>query len=391
MEKKYLGNDGVINLTELQSGKMNLIVAPCGSGKTTFVEEKLCKYSQGRNLLYLIDSKNGLTAFKSRGTEKRIRDGEIYYVHSGITAMTYAGFAVYCQYNPGGEVWDTEDAWIVCDELQSVIKWEKIKSENAEDINWHEIAITLLHNRIERGVNVIAITATPSLLRKEFAEEIFEVHIHGELKSYVAKDTCCYQDFTQLLAQLPADKKGLIYVQRVSAMLLAKGILQERGLSVACVWSINNEKHQMEERELEVRTEILENERIPEDIQITIINAASETGLNIKSEIDYVVVHSTNEDTVIQATGRVRHDIDTLYLLTKDGRNVRVYVPDEFLNKFLDKKSKDELCEMLNLRNEKGRLMKWNSIKSVIEQSGYRIFDDRKNDKRYSVIMEDCA
>ena len=93
---------------------------------------------------------------------------------------------------------------------------------------------------------------------------------------------------------------------------------EKRKITCSTVWSINNEDHKMSSKDLEVRDSILTDEKIPEDIQVLIINAASQTGINIKSPIDYVVVHSTDEDVVTQVIGRVRHDVDTVYLFEKE-------------------------------------------------------------------------
>ena len=124
-EEYFLSHKGIIDLDEIQYGKLNLIHAPCGSGKTTFVETKLWEESYWGDLLYLIDSRNALEAFKIRGEEKEY-NGKIYYKHRGITAMTYATFAALCIYKPDEWLWNDEDALIVCDELQSVIKWSHI-------------------------------------------------------------------------------------------------------------------------------------------------------------------------------------------------------------------------------------------------------------------------
>ena len=72
-EEYFLSHKGIINLKEIQYGKLNLIHAPCGSGKTTFVEKKLWEESYWGDLLYLIDSRNALEAFKIRGRRKRIQ------------------------------------------------------------------------------------------------------------------------------------------------------------------------------------------------------------------------------------------------------------------------------------------------------------------------------
>ena len=42
-EESFLGEEGIIEFNEIRDGKLNIITAPCGSGKTTFVEDKLWK------------------------------------------------------------------------------------------------------------------------------------------------------------------------------------------------------------------------------------------------------------------------------------------------------------------------------------------------------------
>ena len=98
-DEKWLSDEGVMDLKDIQHGKLNIIDAPCGCGKTTFVEKKLWHQALWGDMLYLIDSKNGLEAFKKRGEEKEWK-GEIYYKHEGITAMTYATFAMLSIYKP---------------------------------------------------------------------------------------------------------------------------------------------------------------------------------------------------------------------------------------------------------------------------------------------------
>ena len=59
-EEHFLGEEGIIDFKEIKHGKLNIINAPCGSGKTTFVEERLWKEAYWGELLYLIDTKNAL-------------------------------------------------------------------------------------------------------------------------------------------------------------------------------------------------------------------------------------------------------------------------------------------------------------------------------------------
>lgn len=380
MNEHYLSDDGVINVNDIEYGKLNIIDAPCGCGKTSFVENKLWNESWCGDLLYLIDTKNGLEAFKLRGEPKEYND-EIYYKHNGITAMTYACFAMLCIYNPDEWLWNDEGALIVCDELQSIIKWAKIPNKN---VNLSEVALNEIHKRIANGARVVAISATTNKIKEAFADEYVDMPIHGELRRYKISHTKYYQNIFNLVDTLPQGKKGLIYVPHVMLMIDIYNVLAERDISAATIWSMANE-HKMSEEDLQVRQSILAHDKIPDDIQVLLINAASETGINIKSDIDYVVINTTEADAITQVIGRVRHDIDTVYLLTKDSNNIEINLDDKWLNKPLYKEDKDELCIEIGLR-ENGRLLKWTSVKKYLIHAGYQIQDKKSNSTRFTII-----
>lgn len=382
MKDKYLQD--AVDVNDIQYGKLNVITAPCGCGKTTFVEQKLWQEAWWGDLLYLIDSRNGLEAFKLRGEPQEF-NGKVYYKHDGITAMTYATFAMLCIYKPEQWLWLDEYALIVCDEMQSCIKWSKIEQEN-NPINLHKVALQEIHKRISIGARVVAISATTSKIKAEFKDEYVDMPIHGKLKQYKISNKKYYQNIFTLAESLPADKKGIIYVQQIEPMIDLYNALAERDIACATVWSINAKKHTMSEEDLRARESILKYERIPRDIQVLIINAACETGLNIKSDVDYVVVHSTDSDTVTQVIGRVRHDVDTVYYLTKDASNMEIVVPEQYLNKPLSKEDKNALCAELDLRDSRGRIVGWHNVKKKLITDGFKIIDKSGTTGRYSVI-----
>lgn len=382
MKGKYLSE--VVDINDLQEGKLNIIDAPCGSGKTTLVEKKLWREAYWGDMLYLIDTKNGLDAFKSRG-EQREYKGEIYYKHKGITAMTYATFAMLCIYKPDEWLWNDEDALIVCDEMQSVIKWAKIP----QDVNLHKVALEQIHNRIALGTRVVAISATTNKIKEEFKNEYVMMPIHGELIRYEVNNKIKYQNIQNIINILPADKKGLIYVPHITSMIDLQKQLEVRSIKCAKIFSMSNENYHMDENDLRARKSILEQECIPNDIQVLIINAATETGINIKSDVDYVVINSTDEDTVIQVIGRIRHDVDTVYYLEKN-RNGTVYISYEqikdWLNKSLTTDDKNNLCAYIDARDNRNRLLGWTNIKKSLVASGYEVIEKKNDSTRYTVI-----
>lgn len=64
--ERYLKD--IINLNDIKAGKINIIQAPCGAGKTTFAIDILLDYFDKQNVLwsiYLIDTRNGRQALNN--------------------------------------------------------------------------------------------------------------------------------------------------------------------------------------------------------------------------------------------------------------------------------------------------------------------------------------
>jgi hypothetical protein len=388
-EEYFLGEEGIIDFKEIQYGKLNIINAPCGSGKTTFVEDRLWTQAYWGELLYLIDTRNALEAFKVRGEEKEY-NGEIYYKHKGITAMTYGTFAMLCIHKPEEWLWDDEDALIVCDELQSAIKWSKIKQEN-NHVNLHEVALAELHKRIRTGARIVAITATPFTIKKAFEREYVNMPIHGKLKRYRAERKQNFRCLKEIIPQLPADKRGIIYTPQIRQFFDIQQELAKRGIKADGFWSVNNMDHNMTEEQLEIRKSVILHGIIPDNIQVLLINAASETGINITSPVDYVVVNDSNPDTQIQAVGRVRHDLETIYLRDLEPSKFtyipHYYIDEKWLNRRLYAEDKEALCRELVIVDERGRRYKWPNIRKTLIYSDFKVTDKRDKDgRRYSVI-----
>lgn len=156
------------------------------------------------------------------------------------------------------------------------------------------------------------------------------------------------------------------------------------GFRPVCVWSISNSDHEMTETQLNVREQVLKHYTIPPEYNLLIINSSSETSLKIKSPVDFAIVHSGDEDTQVQVRGRINNNLSCLYLPATD--NTIVNVPDYFLDCPLFSAEKQKLCEILNLRNNSGRLCGWTTAKRKIIASGYDVSEGRKGNFRFSVI-----
>ena len=108
-----------------------------------------------------------------------------------------------------------------------------------------------------------------------------------------------------------------------------------------------------------------------------------ETSLNIRNE-DFrtMIIHCSNPDTQVQVRGRLRHNIDTLYLLDKQHEHISSYFPEEYLDTWLPTDQVHAITEEMNLRSAKGRELKWPSLKKLLEKDGYLIYPKKHRQQR---------
>ena len=135
-----------------------------------------------------------------------------------------------------------------------------------------------------------------------------------------------------LCNSLPTDQRGIIYISHITQMETCIEILKKRGINAVGLWSKNNEDVWMSDRQLKVREFLIKNSAIPDDVDVLLINKSYETSINIKTPVDYVVVHSADETVVTQARGRARNNIKTLYRYDPEEEDV-FEPPEELLNK----------------------------------------------------------
>ena len=232
---------------------------------------------------------------------------------------------------------------------------------------------------------MVALTATPKQIEGSFEAPIYTVPFdRKELIHYSHDKIIKYSNLDYLITRLDTSKIGLCYVSRITKMKELEAKVCERGFNPISIWSIRNTDHIMTEEQLAARDSILKDFTIPPQYNFLIINAASETSLKIKSPVDFVIVHNNDIDTQKQVRGRVNHDISTIYIPDFDFSSIEV--PDAFLNDLLFKTDKDKLCQILNIRNENGRLCMWPTVSSLLLRAGYQIESGRRDGYRWNVI-----
>ena len=201
-----------------------------------------------------------------------------------------------------------------------------------------------MENIINQGkVKVIGLSATPR--RAEQLNCPFQyISVDEDVRRFEVNKIIPYTKPKLLFNELSPKEKGIVYIGHISKMKEFWDEAIKLGFSTIAIWSINNKDHPMTEEQKEARDYILSNSKLPPEYDLFIINASSETSINIFSKVDSIIIHTQEEDAQTQVRGRYRGDIDRLYLL--DSTTIS-QVPDSFLERKLFKEDKQSLCCLL--------------------------------------------
>lgn len=211
-----------------------------------------------------------------------------------------------------------------------------------------------------------------------------------------SEDLICYETFqTENYTGIEAvllnhiGQTGILYTQQVRDMKKAIDFARCHGIRANGFWSINSDTAMMPEQ-LSLRETVLTDEYIPDDLDLLVINASSETCIKIQSEkrkVDYMIIHTSDEEIQIQVRGRYCGDLSMLYLHDTVIISENIQVPVTFINKKLFNKDKEELCQALNLRSSSDKLYKWKKVKELLAEGGYTINEGREGNNRYALIL----
>ena len=367
---KYL--DEAVNIKEIRSGRLNLIEAPVGSGKSHFALNVLPReLNDKHNMVYLIDTVNGkqqLQRQKNVGDfntlwKSLVENGFAYFGEEEIVVMTYAKFGMLAVENSD---FGMNLELIICDEIHNLVRFQYFGKEST-GVNPHTIAKRQLEKIIKYSskTKVVALSATPQRAEKEFDAPIYKLEVDKDVRQYETKTIKEYSNIETLLEKIAKGKVGLVYVAHVRKMQKLSETLNRKGIKAIAFWSIRNKDYPMTEEQLKARNCIINKEEMPKDYDVVIINASSETSINIKSKIDYIVINSAEEEVRVQVRGRYRNDLEELYLYDKN----TLEIPVEFMYRALFKEDKKALCKALAIRDDNSRVVGWTTIKKMLEQS----------------------
>ena len=403
-ERLYLSD--VINVGDFKKGQANVIVAPCHTGKTTVIFEKIAPIaSKADKVLVLIDTSAGKEALLTKeetepyseawleniyddnadngewGTKRRLSR---FYAPNGVRIMSYHQLGYKLEEHP--DFFQNIEI-VVCDEVHNLINYlniergkNKIKKKEGKDEletpcqkALNELA--RISKQSEDVPLVIIMSATinkPILAFDEIGVKLECFDYSDKVTQDKTHNRIYYSDIRPVLENLPLEERAVIFVPTIALMKEVAVFLDDGWRNVCCLWSINNEKHKMTNEQINVRNDLLKSHRIPSEIDVLIINAAYETSININNEeFRTLIVHSSNPDTQVQVRGRLRHDIDKLYLHDADHEHIADYFPEEYLDRFIPSSETKKIAKKMNLRDNKGNQRKWPSIARALEHDGF--------------------
>jgi len=383
---KYLSE--LISENDFQTGKLNLLVAPCGSGKTTLFLKKIAGALPDRHkMLYLIDTTIGNNYLIRQHVDIAKFYDDIWFgcvsdpkmvcfEEKKVVIITYAKFGWLVRQNPDfGYFFD----YIICDEFHNCYDFARIPQH--DDFNAPKLAQSQIQRIAEGGsTKVIAITATPALVETQYGGRIHRISYDEEaVCRYETQHIIPYTDNVYWLNRIAG--KGVIFTPHVEKMKELQVALGSRAIAI---WSLGNTDHTMNEEQLRVRDYIIEHERVPDEYDYLIINKSAGTAITLQGRIDFIVVNVEDPDVVEQVRGRYRDDLDTLYIKDKNAL-LQVKVPSEYLNIKLSKEQRSKLCSILGpILSSKP--IAWPTMEKYIQASGYTIQRGKTGNTNYRLI-----
>ena len=410
----------VIEYDSFKLGKLNLILASCGSGKTTAAFKTIPQYLkvQPHRSLILINTISGAEDFVNNDLAYFFDsdwDAPFQTVPDKPTVMTYALFGAKCKTQ---ELSPMDYDYIVCDELHVLNKYiamsrGKLQKQYPQATPWEindmlqmtcftYIALEQIYQILKKqNTWVFALTATADQLYKydlaKLGNIINEVQFSQKLHAYEILYSFEYAEIEPILrAVLPENRKRIFYFNTIKELNKYKTILIECGRKAEAIWSLSANTP-MQPHAITTREYVLSDHRFPDDVQDLLINSAYETAISIKDPlVKEAYIHTSNKDTREQARGRMRQDMEVVgyYNINKkkDARKqeklhnqLNEYcklIPEEYFNTRLTTQTKEELIKLI------GFPKKWTSLKKALINQGFKVEDKSTGDYRYSIIIK---
>ena len=405
MEKLFLTDYLIKANKKFKKGAVNLIVSPAGSGKSTFItgENGLINntkqfYNEGiyeffnfsqqkQRVLIITDNiMNKDVLSKEKGYQEVIYKDifkaqnincieELLNNETGvINVMTYSKLVHLLKNEKSSKIIKTYIDLIVMDEIHNLFDYS-LKFDNDNSNTGYFTIIDIL-NELAQNTLIIGLTATPQIIKvynKNYSEVTIR-HILSDsdvenIMAYTEDEKRTYFSIDNAIKDLCMNKidgKVLIYTKKIATCKAYKEKLSNAGYNVEYLCA----KDKMNKTQKDLRKYLIENELLPHELDILIINEAYQTGWNLKdNNVQTVIINDSDETAITQARNRVRHDIKLLIVKLYDinfGLNgvydncnqMHFIIDEKYLNRPL---STQEFNEVKNI---------YGTIRPVVKYSG---------------------
>lgn len=268
----------------------------------------------------------------------------------------------------------------------------EVDAQLKERCNNYHAMMALSRAAVNPSTIVVGMSATPYDIETwaEWQDVPFTyMKIAPNIRHYTAQNTVPYSHVDGLIKKLPEGQKTLFYAAHITDIKKFQKECETAGLRCASVWSVNNTDNPMTAEQLKIRNAIIETNEFPENVDVLFINKSMETAINIYTPVPNVVVHSANKSAQVQARGRIRNDIENLYVLTPDTRYIDLTDRriNDFFNKPLDVEQKAALVQVVGLKDSQSHKVGWPTLKKALCENGCTILTHRMGTKNYDVIV----
>lgn len=350
---------------------LNIVNAPAGCGKSTFIFKqfltesykyvdylkatKKCYSIDLNKVLYVCDTNmlkssilqdpdnKGITKILGKGdlaeaiktnTLKRTLSND----NGAIKVITYSTLGYLLQQPASRCIILDHYEVILMDEMQNLFKYAS--RFDTEVKRYYGTVIDNLLSLLD-NLLVVALSATPDRIYNGIGKigastnTIFK----EEIREYKNGTPIKCNSIMNKIKEMGINKKyfddtkykAFIYTNTIKKSKKFKEQLEKYGFKAEWLCSINNEKINddgesiptMNEYQLSIRSGLLKDGNLPEDLDVIIVNSGYETGWNLRDErVQYAYIDNTDDDTHIQARNRIRHNILRLtytVMVEKDG------------------------------------------------------------------------
>lgn len=274
-----------------------------------------------------------------------------------------------------------------------MVNYQHFKKGNIANVEAAEDALIEVLN--EGKTKVIALSATPKAIRERprLMPFCYDVPFdRTDLRQLETFNSIPYNGKAEDILLQCKGKRGILYVPEVKRMKHYIRYANSIGMRANGFWSIKpetQEDHPMTEEQFELRDTILGKEVMPPDLDLLVINAASETCIKIQPDkehpIEFMVVHNCNDEIKTQVRGRYNADLPYFYYHDiKEANGLLVpqhELPESYLNRRVYSEDWKEICAFYQAQKPHGGTYGKETIIKMLKENGYSVSEPKKNSK----------